>query len=166
MDERCVDERDIDERDIEKEKCMSWDIREALDEGEVRSCWPVFRELRLNIPSEELFVDRWRNQRAEGYRIVLLEREGEVQAVAGFRILHSMAWGRILYLDDLGALSDQHGGGLGTALLRHVQQLARDAGCEAVHLDTGHQRHRAHRAYLRNGFVFDSHHLQWRVTDA
>ncbi|WP_371476979.1 GNAT family N-acetyltransferase [Kitasatospora sp. NBC_00315] len=145
---------------------MNWEIREALDEGDVRRCWPVFRELRLNIATEEIFVGRWRTQREEGYRIVLLERDGEVQAVGGYRILNSMAWGRILYLDDLAALSERHGGGLGTAVLRYVQDQARRAGCEAVHLDTGYHRHRAHKAYLRNGFEFNSHHLEWKVTGA
>ncbi|MBM0274294.1 GNAT family N-acetyltransferase [Micromonospora tarensis] len=145
---------------------MAWEVREARDEHDVRRCWPVFRELRENITVEDDFVDRWKRQRDEGYRIVFIERAGEVQAVGGFRILHSMAWGRFLYLDDLAALTDQHGAGLGTAILRFVQDEARREGCAAVHLDTGYQRHRAHKAYLRNGFILNTHHLVWEVDGA
>ena len=142
---------------------MLWEVHTAREEEDVRRCWPVFRELRQNISSAELFVERWKRQREEGYQIVFIEEDGDVRAVGGFRILHSMAWGRILYLDDLAALAARHGTGLGTAILTYVQEEARRSGCEAVHLDTGYHRHRAHKAYLRNGFVLDSHHLQWKV---
>lgn len=145
---------------------MASEIHVALDEEAVRRCWPVFRELRQNIPSEQLFVDRWKRQHDEGYRIVFLERDGEVLAAGGFRILNTMAWGRILYLDDLAVLTAHQGTGLGAAVLRYVQDEARRSDCAAVHLDTGHHRHKAHKSYLRNGFEFRSHHLEWRVGDA
>lgn len=38
------------------------------------------------------------------------------------------------------------------------------AGYRFLHIDTGHQRHQAHRTYLRNGFRIDCHHLAWEVT--
>ncbi|MER5276884.1 GNAT family N-acetyltransferase [Streptomyces sp. NPDC002809] len=145
------------------ERGGDWRIAEAETEREIRRCWPVFRELRQNIPDEELYVDRWRQQRAEGYRISFLEREGEVLGIAGYRLVNSMAWGRIIYLDDLGVLEEKRGEGLGAALLGHVKKEAYGLGCEAVHLDTGYHRKRAHRTYLRNGFELDSHHLTWEV---
>lgn len=145
---------------------MTYEVRPARDEREVRRCWPVFRELRLNIPDEEEYVARWKRQRDEAYQIVYIEVDGEVRAVGGYRLVHSMAWGRILYLDDLGALAAHHGSGLGSAILAHLQAEAVRLGCEAVHLDTGYQRQKAHKAYLRNGFVLDSHHLQWKADQA
>jgi hypothetical protein len=32
-----------------------------------------------------------------------------------------------------------------------------------VHLDTGYHRQAAHKAYLRNGFELNCHHLAWKV---
>jgi GNAT superfamily N-acetyltransferase len=142
---------------------MSWEIRNAEEEKDVRRCWPVFRELRENISSEDELIARWRRQLDEGYRIVFIEADGEVQAVAGFRIVNTMAWGRALYLDDLAALTAHRGAGLGTALLRYVQEEARRCGCESVQLDTGYHRHQAHKAYLRNGFLLECHHVAWKV---
>lgn len=142
---------------------MTWEIRLAGTEEDVRRCWPVFRELRQNIASEELFIERWKQQRDEGYRIVYIEQDGAVLAIGGYRVQHSMAWGRHIYLDDLAALSDLHGTGLGTAILQYLQEEARRLDCEAVHLDTGYHRHRAHKAYLRNGFRLHCHHLLWQV---
>jgi GNAT superfamily N-acetyltransferase len=74
-----------------------------------------------------------------------------------------MAWGHVLYIDDLVALEAFHGAGLGTLLLQHLQAEARRAGCASVQLDTGYQRRLAHRAYLRNGFHLDCHHMAWPV---
>lgn len=142
---------------------MTLAIYPALEERDVRRCWPVFRELRRNIPTEEEFIQRWKRQRDEGYHIVFAEQDGEVRAVGGYRVLHSMAWGRFLYLDDLAALADHHGKGLGAAVLQYVQEEARRQGCETVHLDTGYHRKRAHKTYLRNGFELNSHHLEWKV---
>ncbi|WP_328946827.1 GNAT family N-acetyltransferase [Streptomyces sp. NBC_00250] len=142
---------------------MTHEIHTARNEEDVRRCWPVFRELRPHITSESEFVERWKVQQGEAYRIVFLEQDGEVRAAAGFRIVHSMAWGRAIYLDDLGALTEHHGAGLGSAVLRFVQDEARRLDCGAVHLDTGYHRRRAHRTYLRNGFELSLHHLEWKA---
>lgn len=139
------------------------DIRTASEEDDVRRCWPAFRELRPHIQSEEEFVARWRAQIAEGYRIIYIDQDGRVPAAAGYRFLTTMAWGRILYLDDLVAMESAQGVGLGAALLRFLQDEARRLGCDAVHLDTGYQRHRAHKTYMRNGFRMDCMHLAWKV---
>ncbi|MER5310634.1 GNAT family N-acetyltransferase [Streptomyces sp. NPDC002773] len=145
---------------------MTWEIHTARNEEDVRRCWPVFRELRPHITSEDEFVERWKVQQGEAYRIAFLEQDGEVRAAAGFRIVHSMAWGRAVYLDDLGALAEHQGAGLGSAVLRFVQDEARRLDCGAVHLDTGYHRRRAHRTYLRNGFELSLHHLEWKAAGA
>jgi GNAT superfamily N-acetyltransferase len=139
------------------------EIRVAREEPDVRRCWPAFRELRPHLASEDDFVDRWRRQLNEGYVIVFVVDGHRVPAAAGYRVMHTMAWGRIIYIDDLVAIEAVHGIGLGRALLLHIQAEARRLGCDAVHLDTGYQRHRAHRSYLRNGFHLDCHHLAWAV---
>lgn len=140
------------------------DIRVAREEEEVRRCWPAFKELRPHLQSEDELVARWRLQTAEGYQIIYIAGGGPVAAAAaGYRFLNTLAWGKILYLDDLVALPSARGTGLGTALLKHLQDEARRTGCDALHLDTGYQRHLAHRTYFRNGFRMDCMHLAWKV---
>jgi GNAT superfamily N-acetyltransferase len=138
-------------------------IRLAADETEVRRCWPAFKELRPHLTSPDELIERWRAQVDEGYRIAYISEGETIFALAGFRCLHTMAWGHVLYVDDLVALASAHRTGLGTALLKYLQDEARRRGCAAVHLDTGYQRHLAHRAYLRNGFRLDCHHMAWQV---
>lgn len=139
------------------------EIRIARDEHEVRRCWPAFQELRPHLQSEQELVRRWRVQVQEGYQIAYVAEGDRVPAAAGYRLMSTMAWGRILYLDDLVAVAASHRTGLGTLLLEYLQDEARRLGCDALHLDTGYHRHLAHRAYLRNGFQIDCLHLAWKV---
>ena len=139
------------------------DIRLARTEEEVRRCWPAFHELRPHLQSEEEFVRRWRSQVGESYRIAYVAEGEDVPAAVGYRLMRTMAWGSILYVDDLVAVESAHRTGLGTLLLKHLQDEARRLGCDAVHLDTGYHRHLAHRSYLRNGFRLDCHHMAWTV---
>lgn len=138
-------------------------IHVTNDEEDLRQCWPVFRELRPHLQSEDEFIERWCAQCGEGYEIAFVKEGSRVVAAAGYRFLHTLAWGHILYLDDLVAAQTSYRTGLGTLLLRYVQNKARERGCNAVHMDTGYQRHLAHRAYVRNGFQMHCHHMVWRV---
>jgi len=139
------------------------DVRIAREESEVRRCFPAYRELRPHLRSADELVERWRVQTGQGFQIVYIPDGDTIPALAGYRFLHTLAWGHILYIDDLVAVAARHKTGLGTALLKYLQEEARRLGCDAVHLDTGYQRHLAHLAYLRNGFRFDCHHLAWDV---
>lgn len=139
------------------------EIRNADREEDVRRCWLVFQELRPHLTEEE-FVQRWQTQREEGYGISYVESDGVIVAAAGFRVMNTMAWGKILYLDDLIALATQHGRGWGTIFLNWLQEKARIQQCDGMHLDTGYQRHAAHKAYLRNGFELNCHHLAWKAS--
>lgn len=44
------------------------------------------------------------------------------------------------------------GEGYGAVMLEHVAERARTAGCSTLLLDSGVQRHEAHRFYLREHF--------------
>ncbi|TXR55446.1 GNAT family N-acetyltransferase [Quadrisphaera setariae] len=136
------------------------DVLRATDEPAVRRCFPAYRVLRPHLDEEE-FVRRWRAQAAAGFEVVFVERDGDVAAVMGFRELTTMAWGRILYVDDLVAMPEHRGQGLGALLLRHAQAQTVARGCAELHLDTGYARHDAHRTYLRNGFDMVCHHMSW-----
>lgn len=136
----------------------------AESDEEVKACWDVFRVLRPHITSPDDFLARYRDQAPETYRIAYVRGEGgAVAGAAGYRVMHTMAWGRICYLDDLIVDPAVKGTGLGSRLLGFLKDEAVRLGCTGVHLDTGYQRNDAHRAYLRNGFDLICHHLEWKA---
>ena len=131
---------------------------DANDADAVRRCFPVFAVLRPHL-SEAQFMEGVRVQASEGYRIVYIEQDGDIAAAAGFRIAHFLAWGRVLYIDDLITHPEKKKRGLGGRLLDWLVDEAKRQGCAQVDLDTGFARHDAHRLYLNKGFVLACHHM-------
>ena len=134
----------------------------AESEADIARCFPVMAELRPHLIAGE-FVPRVLRQQAAGYRLACLEHGGEVRAVAGFRYLDTLAWGRILYVDDLvtaeTARSHGHGGRLFDWLMAQAQQN----NCDALHLDSGVQRFGAHRFYLTRRMDIIAHHFALKL---
>src|SRR5204863_6920664 len=76
-------------------------IRLLQATDDILRCFPLMADLRPHLREDE-FVSRVRGQQREhGYRLAVLEEDGAVRAVAGFRIAECLAWGRVLYVDDL-----------------------------------------------------------------
>ena len=96
------------------------------------------RALRTRYGDEAEFVRRVDEvQRPEGYRIVGAFEGERCVAVAGFRVIHNLAWGDTLYVDDLSTLPDARRRGHARALLDWTLEEARRLGCAALHLDSG-----------------------------
>ncbi|MGZ8900742.1 MAG: GNAT family N-acetyltransferase [Limisphaerales bacterium] len=137
---------------------MENEIFIANSDAEIESCFPVFSPLRPHLKESD-FIPQVRRQQKESYQILALRHEGAVKSVAGFRFAEFLAWGRVLYIDDLGTLPGETSRGFAGALLDWVIDHAKKRGCDAVHLDTGYARHAAHRVYLRKGFQLNCHHM-------
>lgn len=134
------------------------DLFEPQSDAEIQSCFAAFHALRPHI-SEPDFLPQVRRQQNQGYRIVALRLHGEVVCVAGFRLAEFLAWGRVVYIDDLSTVPQARGQGCARAVLERVVEWAREQDCVAVHLDSGYTRHAAHKLYLRCGFEISAHHM-------
>jgi GNAT superfamily N-acetyltransferase len=131
----------------------------AATDQDILRCFPVIRQLRPLLVQAE-FVARIRRQCETGYRLALLEEEGEVLAVAGFRILENLSGGRVLYVDDLVTDEPRRSMGCGRRFLEWLTERARAEGCAKVDLDSGTHRTEAHRFYLANGMSIVAHHFR------
>ncbi|MBS0607523.1 MAG: GNAT family N-acetyltransferase [Verrucomicrobia bacterium] len=138
-------------------------VQQATSIEQIQSCYPVMKQLRPDL-EEKLFVAQVQRQISEGYQLVYLEVDGVVRACAGFRILEFLAWGKVLYIDDLVTDSAIRKNGLASFLLNWVFGQAKEAKCNQVHLDSGPQRHEAHRLYLNHGFTIIGYHFANEVS--
>jgi GNAT superfamily N-acetyltransferase len=136
-------------------------VRE-LGPEETGLAYATIRELRTHLASEADFV-AWVNaaQRPEGYRLVgeFVEGQAEPVAVAGFRTLHTLAWGHVLYVDDLITREAYRGQGHASALMLWLVDEAARLGCDQLHLDSGVHRHTAHRFYLNQCMRITAYHF-------
>src|SRR4029077_17325277 len=126
---------------------------------QIQSCYKVMRQLRPHLTEEQAFIEQVGRQLAEGYKLVCCQEEGKAIAVVGFRFLEFLAWGKVLYIDDLITDIETRRSGHGGKLLKWVIEQGKKAGCDQVHLDSGPQRHDAHRLYLNHGFKIIGHHF-------
>jgi GNAT superfamily N-acetyltransferase len=137
---------------------MSHDIFLADTDAEIASCFPAFSALRPHLAQKD-FLAQVRRQQAQTYQILALRHEGVIKSAAGFRMAEFLAWGRVLYIDDLTTLPGATSHGFAGALLDWLIEHAKSNQCQGVHLDTGYARHAAHRLYLRKGLELSCHHM-------
>lgn len=135
-----------------------YEIRSAISDEEIINCLDLLKLLRPHLARED-FLEKVRRQEKEGYHLIFIEESGEVKSVAGYRLGHFLAWGKVLYVDDLITLPEARGIGFGTHLLKWLMGEAKKQGCDGIHLDTGIESQDAHRLYLNLGMKINCLHL-------
>lgn len=125
----------------------------AEDDAALRACWPAMTVLRPALGDPEAFVAACRRMRPEGYRVLAAREDGAVLALAGYRIQENLVFGRFLYVDDLVTLEAARGRRLGARLLAALKEIAFEADCARLVLDTGLSNGRAQRFYFREGLL-------------
>lgn len=136
----------------------------AGTDEEIAACFRVIRELRPHLKDAEDLLARVKRQRREGYGIGYIRDEaGSVVACIGFRRQERLAYGPLIYIDDLATLSSARSRGFGAALLDWVEALAQREGRKIIDLDSATHRLEAHRFYLRQRYAISSFHFLKKV---
>lgn len=131
----------------------------ASTETDIAACYPVMRELRPHLQEHEFVSQVQRQMHHHGYTLVYIAASEQIAAVAGYRLIETLSWGRTLYVDDLITSSSVRKQGYGGRLMDSLMQTARDLSCAQFHLDSGMQRHDAHRLYLNHALQINAHHF-------
>jgi GNAT superfamily N-acetyltransferase len=138
----------------------------AQSPDEIARCFECMRELRTHLTSREDFVAQVERQQREGFRLAFVDEEGEVRAVAGYRIYELLFSGRTLYVDDLVTREVDRSRGFGGQLFDWLIEEARREECKALTLDSGVHRFDAHRFYLMKRMKIWAHHFTMEINDA
>ncbi|MFJ3903140.1 GNAT family N-acetyltransferase [Streptomyces sp. NPDC090025] len=110
---------------------------------------PVLRELRPHL-TPALFHDIYTTGHPQGLRFsAAYAEDGRCVGAAGWRIIATTSSVRKLYVDDLVTSEQARSGGVGNAMIAHLEEHANAAGCYELDLDSGTHRTGAHRFYLR-----------------
>ena len=127
------------------------EIIELRSKAEFEQAFPVVRELHGEL-NERKYVELLAEMVPGGYRMFAVREDGEVAAVAGVQVITNLYYERHLYVFDLVATAGARSKGHGTALMSHVEYLARREGCKYIALACGKEREGALRFYERLGF--------------
>ncbi len=135
------------------------EIKELFSEQETKAAFGTMRQLRTHLSEEEYIGAVGRMRRSDGYRLVAAFDGGEVKCVAGFRVQELLAYGKVLYVDDLVADERARSGSYGRQVMDWLVEEAKRSGCGKLQLDSGVQRYRAHGFYFREGMKISSYHF-------
>jgi len=133
-------------------------IKEVTTDAEILATFPVMRQLRPHLAEDE-YLKTIRRMQCSGYRLAAATGGEKVRCVAGFRLVEFLAYGKFLYVDDLVTAEDTRSGGHGKRMLDWLADVAREEGCGSLQLESGVQRHEAHRFYFREGMKISSYHF-------
>ena len=139
------------------------EIRQLSSDAEIGAAFPVINQLRTHLNEESYLemVDRMRE--SDNYRLAAVLDGERVLCVAGYRISEFLAYGKVLYVDDLVTDENARSGWLGGRILGWLSDEARRNGCDQLHLDSGVQRGDAHRFYFREGMKIINYHFSTTV---
>ncbi|MFC7306222.1 GNAT family N-acetyltransferase [Streptomyces monticola] len=125
----------------------------------LEAVFPVLQELRPHLTAEE-FRALYEEGRGTGLQYTAaFGDDGSCLGVIGWHVVVTTVQGRTMYVDDLVVSAAVRSGGVGRALLGHVEERAREGGCNALRLDSGTQRVQAHRFYMREGLTIGAFHF-------
>lgn len=133
-----------------------------VDDPRWEAALPVLQELRPQLTAAGRRAVHAEGA-GQGYRFLAAFDGERCVGVAGWRLVATVVAGRKLYVDDLVTTSAARSDGVGRALLAELERRARDAGCSVLDLDSGVQRHDAHRFYFRERLHISSHHFTKRL---
>ncbi len=132
--------------------------KHAIHDDEIESCFDVISELRPHLERSS-FLATVKHQQSEGYELAYIAEQDKPVAVAGYRVLSNLHYGKYLYVDDLVTSANTRSKGLGKAMLIWLTDIATQEQCAVIHLDSGTQRAEAHKFYFREGFNIASYHF-------
>jgi GNAT superfamily N-acetyltransferase len=141
---------------------MSNRISIARSEQEVLDCYWVMAELRPHIQSGEFLPLVKRLAEISGFQLAYLT-DGEIKAVAGFRISEWLAGGKYLEIEDLVAKGGERSKGYGGELFDWLVEYAKENNCLQVRLVSRVSRSDAHRFYLRKGMNLEAHYFSMNL---
>jgi GNAT superfamily N-acetyltransferase len=139
-------------------------IKHMNTDAEIRATHPVMKQLRSHL-SEDQYLAAVRRQAENGnYRIAaVVDDDGVTKCVAGYRFTECLCWGKFLYVDDLVTDENARSGNYGKQMMEWLVTEAKENECKRIHLDSGVQRHSAHRFYLRERMDIIAYHFAMAV---
>lgn len=137
---------------------------QELHAGATHLAFKAMLELRPDIGSETVFAEHVdKDLRPEGYRVVgfFVKEDIYAVAVAGFRVIHMLSWGHLMYCDDLSTRFEHRRKGFAGELMDWMIDEAKRLHLDGFHLDSGlgEDRADAHRLYFNKRMRISAFHF-------
>ncbi|UTR13188.1 GNAT family N-acetyltransferase [Salipaludibacillus sp. LMS25] len=122
-------------------------IYEMTARQDIINTFPLMKQLRTHLDKDTYVALVEEAMAVDQYRLVALFDGDKMVAVAGFKPMITLYYGRFVWVCDLVTDSASRSNGYGEKLLTYVEEWAGAHNYEKVALSSGLQRTNAHRFY-------------------
>ena len=129
------------------------EIKKLSTPDEIAAGYQVLKELRKDLSPEKFAEIRAEAERMDGYTLIGAWHEGRLAGVMGYRFQHDFVRGKHLYIDDLVTTAEMRSMGVGAALLKHGEEIARENRCSVLRLCAVLENENGQRFYEREGWT-------------
>lgn len=137
---------------------MATEINTAQSSDDIALCYATLAELRPYLKEVDFATKIKRLSESTGFRLAYLI-DGDVKAVAGYRVSEWLHAGKYLEIEDFVTNSTERLQGYGRKLFDWLVAQARLEGCSQLRLVSGLTRTDAHRFYVRQGMVHEAQYF-------
>jgi GNAT superfamily N-acetyltransferase len=138
-------------------------IAVAETDEQIVGTYEVMHQLRPHLQASGYLAAIRALEASDGFRLAALSDDGEVRAVAGYRVMNMLCCGRILYVDDLVTDARVRSRGYGRRLLGWLREEGKRLGCNDIQLISRVTREEAHRFYFREGMSIMCFHFRAEI---
>lgn len=139
---------------------MSIELRKCESDEEMLATHGVISEL-YEI-DEATYLSHLQEMLSVGEYTLLAVYDGdEVVGAVGYRIGRRLYCGKYLHVDNLVVKQDRRGEGISHAIIEHLKQAAKVAGCDTMLADSYIDNRRAQKIFMREGFYIRGFHMKF-----
>ena len=122
-------------------------IKEMQSDQEIFKAFSVIRQLRTHLDKNEYLALVKEAKAVDMYRMIALCEREKIVAVAGYKPMITLYYGRFVWVCDLVTDESERSKGYGEKLLTYIQHWAEENEYKSIALSSGLQREHAHRFY-------------------
>jgi GNAT superfamily N-acetyltransferase len=139
-------------------------VKIASTQEELLLCREPLLQFRTHL-DPTAYLDTLQEVIRDGYKLAYVQDPADNKAagIVGYRFINMLRTGNSIYIDDLFVLPAYRGRGYAAKLLQHIREVAAENAVKQVHLDSGYDRHTAHRLYLNHGFILNCLHFAYNI---
>lgn len=123
-----------------------WSVVELKNKEQWIEAFPIMNQLRTDL-TETSYIELLQTMSKEGYRLFAMYVDEKMVALAGLSWRTNFYNKQHIFIYDLVTDATNRSSGYGQKLLTYLHEWGRENGAEYVALESGIQRHDAHRFY-------------------
>lgn len=143
---------------------MKIEIVHAETDEQIEATFDVVLQLRPHLERSNYVATIRSLMASDGLKVLTLLDQGEVRAVAVYRVMHMLYCESLVYIDDLVVDERTRSHGYGAQLISSIKDEGRALGCSEVQLISRVTREQAHRFYFREGFGMECFHFRTKLS--